>query len=191
MGGGAELVVAGLLLLQALDVGRQLVRRLHQLLHLRVRRGQQVRVQVPELLRQHARELAAGDGLHLLIGVPDVGVIILDGRGQVAGEDLAGVMVQGRHGHGSGVHLAAEILVAQHCQGVGQNSHLVAVLLDILGVAVAHQGPAVDIPHTGHIGEKVVHHCTSPNRISPSVPVILTGSTWLWRSSPPDTATSI
>ena len=177
VGGGAELVVAGLLLLQALDVGRQLVRRLHQLLHLRVRRGQQAGVDVLEPLGQHPRELPAGDGLHLLIGVPDIGVIIFDGRGHIAGENLAGVVVQGRHGHGSGVHLAAEILVAQHCQGVGQDSHLVAVLLDILGVAVAHQGPAVNEPHPGHIGEKVVHHCTSPNRISPSVPVILTGST--------------
>ena len=172
-------------------MGRQLVRRLYQLLHLRVRRGQQVRVQVPELLRQHPCELAAGDGLHLLIGVPDVGVIILDGRGQVAGEDLAGIVVQGRHGHGSGVHLAAEIRIAQHRQGVGQNGHLVAVLLDVLGVAVAHQGPAINEPHTGHIGEKVVHYSSSPHRISPSVPVMRTGSTRLWRSSPPDTATSI
>ena len=160
-------------------MGRQLVRRLHQLLHLGVRRGQQAGVDVLEPLGQHARELPAGDGLHLLIGVPDVGVIILDGRGQVAGEDLAGIVVQGRHGHGSGVHPAAEIFVAQHRQGVGQNGHLVAVLLDVLGIAVAHQGPAVDIPHTGHIGEKVVHYSSSPHRISPSVPVMRTGSTRL------------
>ena len=88
-------------------------------------------------------------------------------------------MYEAAHGPGSGVHPAAEIFVAQHRQGVGQNGHLVAVLLDILGVAVAHQGPAVDIPHTGHIGEKVVHYSSSPHRISPSVPVMRTGSTRL------------
>ena len=41
-------------------------------------------------------------------------------------------MIEGRYGHGPGVHLAAELLVADDRQGVGQDGHLVAVLLHIL-----------------------------------------------------------
>ena len=153
----AELQIPGLQLLQTFDVGGQLVRRLHQFLHLRVCGGQGLGKVRLQLRRQHPHQLAAGDVLHLLVGIPDGGIIVLDGGGQIPGEDLAGVVVQGRHRHRTGVHLTAEAAVADHRQRMGQHCHLMAVLLNVLRLAVTHQRPAGDEPHPGRIGKKVFH----------------------------------
>ena len=158
LGGGlTELGVAGLQLLDALDVGGELIRRPDQLLDLRVGGTEGVLVGGTQVLRQHGQELVLRHLLHGLVGLADTGIVILDRGGHIAGEDLAGVVVQRRHGHSADVHLAAEALIPQHRQRVGQHRCLVAVLLDILRVAVPHERPALDEAHTVDIGEKVVH----------------------------------
>ena len=115
-----------------------------------------------------------------------------------AGQNLAGVMIQRRHRHRSGVRMAAEFFVADHRQGVGQHRHLMAVLLHVFRGCVPHQRPALDEAHPGEIGEKVTADphvsasCStiSPNRASPSTSVIRTVRSALC-SSAPSTKTSI
>ena len=70
------------------------------------------------------------------------GLSYLMGGGHVAGEDLAGVVIQCRHRHRPRVHLTAEIAVLDDGQGVSQDGHLVGVLLDILRLGVAHEPPS-------------------------------------------------
>ena len=135
---------------------------------------------------------------HRLVGFADGGVVVLDGRRHIAGQDLAGVMIQRRHRHRSGVRMAAELLIADHRQSVGQHRHLMAVLLHVFRGRVPHQRPALDEAHPGKISEKVTADphasasCStiSPNRASPSTSVIRTVRSALCNSAP-STKTSI
>ena len=71
-------------------------------------------------------------------------------------------MVQRRHRHGARVQAAAELLVADHRQSVGQDGHLMTVLLDVLRRGVAHQGPPLDEPHPGDVGKEMALHVSPP-----------------------------
>ena len=172
-----ELVIAGLQFLHTLDIGGQLIRRLHQLLCLRIR-VQDQGVHRPEFLRQHMQQLLLRHGLHVLVRLADGGIIILDGGRHIAGQDLAGVVVQRRRRHGSGIHPAAEPLIADDRQRVRQHRHLMAVLLHVFRGGVPHQRPPLDEPHPGDIRKKVALHtgssCISLNSASPSTAVIFT-----------------
>ena len=138
-------------------MGGELIRRPHQLLDLRVGGTEGVLVGGAQLRGQHVQQLFLRHLLHGLVRLTDGGVVIFNGCGHVAGEDLPRVVVQRRCSHRTGIHLPAEKLVPYHRQRVGQHRRLVAVLLDVLGIAVAHQRPALDEAHTVDIGEKVVH----------------------------------
>ena len=75
--------------------------------------------------------LAAGR-FNLVVGCLNGGIVILDGRGQVPGEDLGGVVKQRRRG----AVLRVRPGLVQHLppdqrQRVRQHSHLVAVLLNV------------------------------------------------------------
>ena len=144
------------------DLIEEGVRRLHHLPHLRVGLRQDGPVHPLKLRRQHVEQLALRHRLHVLVGVSDGRVVVLDGGGHVAGQDLAGVMVQRRHRHGAGVQAAAELLVADHRQSVGQDGHLMTVLLDVLRRGVAHQGPPLDEPHPGDVGKEMALHVSPP-----------------------------
>ena len=93
-------------------------------------------------------------------------------------------MIQSRYRHGALIHAAAEAAVSDDGQGVGQHRHLMAVLLDILGIAVAHKGPAIYEAHTVDISKKMAHGAISPFKTLPSTAVIRTGRRQLWRFSP-------
>ena len=103
-------------------------------------------------------ELFLRHRLHLLVGVLDGGVVVLDGGGHVAGQNLAGVVVQRRHRHLARVNGAAEFFIADDRQGVGQDRHLMTVLLDVFRGGIPHQRPALDEPHPGDIGKKMAFH---------------------------------
>ena len=165
-------------------MGGELVRRLHQLLHLLIGGAQDLLIVPLQLPGEHTEQLVLRHILHLLVGIPNLGIVIFNRCGQVAGEDLPGVVVQCRHGHLSLVHMAVKELVADHRQGVGQHRHLMAVLLDILGIAVAHKGPAVYEAHTVDISKKMAHGAISPFKTLPSTAVMRTGRRQLWRFSP-------
>ena len=70
-------------------------------------------------------------------------------------------MIQGGHRHLAGIDHAAVVPVLDDSQGVGQHRHHVGMLLNILLGCIAHQRPAVDVPHPGDEGEKGVVICHS------------------------------
>ena len=107
---------------------------------------------------QHGQQLLLRYGLYRLVGGLDVRVVVLDGGGHIAGKDLTGVVIQGRHRHHARVGLPAEALVLNDGQGMGQHCHHVGVLLDVLRVGVAHQAPAADVAHPGDHGEEMIGH---------------------------------
>ena len=83
-------------LLQAFDERRELVRRLYDLRDRRVGFKQQRPVALLQLRRQKRQQLFAADSLDLLVGILDLGVIILDRRRQIAGQDFRCVVEQRR-----------------------------------------------------------------------------------------------
>ena len=78
-----------------------------------------------------------------------------DHAGQIAGQHLAAVVVEGHDGGVVGIHLAIKQPVVDDAEGVGHHGDLQAVLGDVFRLNVAHQGPAVDEPHAGEVGEEV------------------------------------
>ena len=58
--------------------------------------------------------------------------------------------------------MSAELFIVDNGQSVGQNGHHVGMLLDILGIGVAHESPAVNVPHAGDHGKKVIGHSPAP-----------------------------
>ena len=157
-----ELPVARLQLFQALEVGRELVGGLDQRQHLWVILCQQAGKGRTQRRRQHGGQTAHGVFLHGLVGAAEGGAGILDGGGQVAGEDLRRVVVQGHGGHPAGVDGPAELVPADHRQGMGQHGHHVGVLLHVLRHGASHEAPAADVLHAGDVGEKRVGHGAPP-----------------------------
>ena len=161
--GGEKVAVAGLALLDTLDVGRELVRRLHKIVA--ALGGPAVEIgleRAAHLLGQGVQQLFAGKRLHLVIGALDLAAVVLDGRGQIAGQDLGAVVVEGDGGVLFGIAGDLQHVPPDDAEGMGDDCHLMAVLLDILGQGIAHEAPAADIAHAGQIGKKVVAHDVSP-----------------------------
>ena len=159
--GGFKLSVARLQLLHALDIGGQLVCRLDDARDTRIGLVQQRTIALAQLLGQQAEELFAAHGLDLLIGVLDVGVVIFDGRGQVAGQDLRCVVEQRRRRAAIRVCRFVQNVALDERKPVRQHGDHVAVLLNVFFKRVAHQTPAADVAHPGDEGEKAVLHDAS------------------------------
>src|SRR5207245_11718764 len=79
---------------------------------------------------------------------------VLHGRGQVAREDLARIVVEGEHGRPLRIQVAAVEPIADDGQGMGDLGHAQAVLLDVLRVGAVHQPPAPDELHPEEIREE-------------------------------------
>lgn len=159
LGGVVEFRISGLLLLQTFDMGGELVRGLDEGQDLLVILQNQMGIAVPQLRGEHIQQPVAGDLLHLLVGVLDIGVIVFDGGGQIAGQDLGGVMVQCRHGAPVRIRGGQlQNVPPDQSQGVGQDGHLMAVFGDVFGKGVAHQSPAGDVAHPPHEGVKFIGH---------------------------------
>ena len=103
-------------------------------------------------------EAAQGVHFHAVVSVADGAVVMLDGGGQVAGEDLPCVVVQRQHGHLLGDDVPVVALPGDHGQAVGNHGHLQGVLGVILGLGGVHQAPAADQPQPGQPGVKGTHH---------------------------------
>ena len=90
--------------------------------------------------------------------------MIFDGGGQVAGQNLRAIVVQG---HGCALVGVAGDMVhvpADNAQGVGDHRRHMAVLLNVLRQGIAHQAPAPDVAHAGYIGKEIVTHHFLPIR---------------------------
>ena len=68
------------------------------------------------------------------------GLKYFDRGGQIPGQHLAAVVVEGHDGGPVCIHLSAEQAIADKTEGVGHHGDLQAVLGDVFGLDVAHQG---------------------------------------------------
>ena len=140
-------------------MGGQLVRGLDEGFQLRVVLQHIMGVAGTQLGREHVQQTVARNALHLFVGGFDVRIVVFDGRGQVAGQDLRSVVVQRRHGAAVGVG-GGEVqnVPADQRQSMGQHRGHVAVLGNVFGKGVAHQTPAGYVAHTAHQGVKFICH---------------------------------
>jgi hypothetical protein len=93
-----------------------------------------------------------------MIGGGDLRVEVFDGRGQITGQHLTGIMVQGQHRRAFRIDVPLEEAVANQGQRMRNKRHPQAVLLNVLGVGTVHQAPTPDEFHPGQVGEEMAHH---------------------------------
>ena len=167
--GLAEFQIPRLELLQALDVGGELVRRLDQGPGLPViLLPQPGGVGRAQLLRQQGEQLLHRELFHPPVRGPEFRIKVLHRRGKIPREDLRRVVKEGGGGRPFRVGGDAHDVPADDRQRVGQHRHHVGVLLDILRFGAAHQAPAADIPHPGQVGEeRTLHHTAATSVPSP------------------------
>ncbi len=166
--------VARLDLLYALEIGRQLVRCFHIGVDLRVTLPQIGLKLRPQLRWEHTEQPVGGGGLHLLVGVPQRGVVILDGGGHITGDNLGGIVIECRHSHPARVKLCAKALVGNQRQRVSQHGHLMGVFLNVLCLRVLRISAQRSIYFIREIRAKKL--CSSAMAVPPtinSVPVII------------------
>ena len=104
---------------------------------------------------QRVQQALLGIALDGLVGVADGAVVVLHGRGQVAGHDLGGVVVERHERRARGVERAPVSDVADDAEHVGDQRHLERVLGEVLGARAAHERPALDVLHAGEDCEEV------------------------------------
>ena len=158
--GGVKLVVAAAGFLHALDEGRQPVGRLQQFA---LGCGQQVPGDVGgDLLLQLGGQHGGHGGRALpldgLVGVPQHLAAVFDRGGHIPGDDLGGVVIQGRHRHRLGAAGGAGVPPCDQAEGVGQQGGVAGVLAEGLGPGGVHQAPACDVLHAGQQGIEGIQH---------------------------------
>src|SRR5882762_8206122 len=167
-----EFRIARAHLLEALEVGAELVRRRHQLtvLAVPVAGKEEGRVVRSERVGDHRQEPFLRRGLDRMIRTLDLGIELLDGGGKVAREDLAHVVIERQRGGALGAHAAPEHAIADERQGVGDLGDAQAVLLDVLRIRAVHEAPAADELHPGQVRKEMAHRrlpCASPETAMP------------------------
>ena len=124
-----------------------------------------------QAFRKHPEKTVCRGVLDGFIGGADLRVVVFDGGGQVAGDDLRRIVKERRRRDLAGIDLAAKVLPADEGQRVGRDRRVEAVLREIFLNAVAHEAPAGDVPHPGHHGKKAVFpHDLRPFRGPASIP---------------------
>src|SRR4029450_1352557 len=138
--GLAELGVAGAGLFETLEIGAELVGGLHQVaVNAIARVGPEERlVAWPERLGNEREELLFRRGLDRMVRALDLGIELLHRRRHVAGQYLAGVVVERKRRGALGAHVAAEEPVADDRERVRDLGHSQAVLLDVLRIRAVH-----------------------------------------------------
>ena len=84
--------------------------------------------------------------------------MVLDGRGQIAGDDLARVVIHRQRHHIFGVVRALIAHVAENRHRVRNHRGLQRMLHVVLRHGVAHQPPTLNQLHAADIGKKVMLH---------------------------------
>ena len=92
-----ELLVSGLQLLQAFDMGAELVRRLHQLLHLRIGGAQDVLIDGPQLRRQHGQQLLVRTSPYSFQGMRSEGLDLLKLARRATGSPIVTEIMNTEH----------------------------------------------------------------------------------------------
>ena len=151
-------MVPGPLLLHALHVRADSVRRLHQLPRVILLRAEVGREGRLHALGQHGGQAIRRHVLQRLVG-PAQGIgVVLDGGGHVAGDDLRGVVVDRQGQHMLRFHGLVVAVPGDHRQSVGDHGHLQGMLRVVLRQGAAHQPPAADVLQPCHVSKKVMHH---------------------------------
>ena len=104
------------------------------------------------------KQAAAGDILHPVIGLAENAVMVLYGRGQISGEYLRGVVIQGDGGAGVGIAGLAEDVAAYDSQRVGEYGDHMTVLLYVFLYGIAHKAPPLNISHAGDKRKEITVH---------------------------------
>lgn len=84
--------------------------------------------------------------------------MVLDGRGHIAGDNLAGIVIDGEGDDMLRVAVAPVAIFADERHSMGKHGDLQGMFRVVLGHGRAHQSPAADIAQAGDVGEKVVNH---------------------------------
>lgn len=111
-------------------------------------------------------EFLPGFCLDLLILFMEAGGEVFHRCREVAGEDFAGIMVEGEHGAVLGICPLMEDVLPDEGEGVGDHGGLESVLGVILGDGTAHETPAGDVFQARHVGKEGIAHFILPH-VSP------------------------
>ena len=84
--------------------------------------------------------------------------MVLDGRGHIAGDHLAGIVIDGECDDMLRVAVAPVAIFADERHAMSEHGNLQGMFRVVLGHGRAHQPPAADIAQAGDVGEKVVNH---------------------------------
>lgn len=119
-----------------------------------------------QLFGEGREEFFSGFVLDFLILFVEAGGEVFHGCREVAGEDFAGIMVEGEHGAVLGICPLMEDVLPDEGEGVGDHGGLEGVLGVILWDGTAHEAPASDVFQTRHVGKEGIVHFILP-QLSP------------------------
>ena len=153
-----KLAVAGALLLQTFDIGADLVGCLDDvaavaflLLQIGGEGGLHLR-------REKSQEPVGGKILQTPVGASKLIAVILDGRGEVAGHDLGGIVIDSQGKHMLRIDAAPVAVPADDGDRMGDHRDLQGMLRVVFLLGVSHEGPAGDQAEAGKIRKKRITH---------------------------------
>ena len=111
-------------------------------------------------------EFLPGLGLDLLILFVEARSEIFHRCRKVAGEDFAGIVVEGEHGAVLGICRLMEDVLPDECEGVGDHGGRESVLGVILWDGAAHETPAGDVFQARDVGKEGIAYFILPH-VSP------------------------
>jgi hypothetical protein len=163
--GAIEFTIADLLLVETLDVRRKAVGGFHKLQggddHGIVAVGHEPRpVFARQVMGQHGQQDAARVALDVFVRRLHGEIVIFQGFRHVARDDLGGVVVEGQRRDKRRIGTQAPVgkmASAHERERMGDDRHVVRVLLDVLNFRIAHEPPSVDVAHAMQHGEKRRH----------------------------------
>lgn len=124
------------------------------------------RVAFLQFLGEGREEFLSGLGLDFLILFVEAWGEVLHGCREIAGEDFAGIVVEGEHGAVLGICRLMEDVLPDEGEGVGNHGGLESVLGVILRDGAAHEAPAGNVFQARHVGKEGIAHFILPH-VSP------------------------
>ena len=124
------------------------------------------RVAFLQFFGEGREEFLPGFCLDFLILFVETGGEVFHGCREVAGEDFAGIVVEGEHGAVFGICPLMEDVLPDEGEGMSDHGGLEGVLGVILGDSAAHEAPAGDVFQARHVGEEGIVHFILP-QLSP------------------------
>ena len=124
------------------------------------------RVAFLQFFGEGREEFFSGFVLDFLILFVEAGGEVFHGCREIAGEDFAGIVVEGEHGAVLGICPLMEDVLPDEGEGVGDHGGLEGVLGVILRDGAAHEAPAGNVFQARHVGEEGIVHFILP-QLSP------------------------